>query len=74
MQNWDQAALENLLRPLADELELSTGQLFGTIRVGITGRKAAPPLFETMEVLGKDRCLTRLQSALKYLKMLPIAC
>jgi glutamyl-tRNA synthetase len=65
---FDTESLENLLRPLAEELELKTGQLFGTLRVATTGRTAAPPLFQTMEVLGKDTCLDRIEKALKKLK------
>jgi glutamyl-tRNA synthetase len=74
VEPWDEATLEGVLRPLAEELELTPGQLFGPIRVAITGRKAAPPLFETMAVLGKKRCMARLRAALKFLKMVPIAC
>ena len=48
---FDVESLEALLRPLAEELELKTGQLFGTLRTAVTGRTATPPLFQTMEVL-----------------------
>jgi len=65
---FDQEALENRLRPLAEELGLKTGQLFGMVRVAVTGRTAAPPLFQTMAVLGKERCLSRINSALGKLK------
>ncbi len=68
LDNFDTDAMENLLRPLAEELGLKTGQLFGTLRVATTGRTAAPPLFQTMEVLGKDVCLGRIEEALKKLK------
>ena len=61
---FDQETLEACLRPLAEELGLKTGQLFGTLRVAITGGTAAPPLFETMAVLGRERCLKRIQEAL----------
>ncbi len=57
-------ALEEAVRPLAESLGLSTGQLFGTIRVAVTGRTVAPPLFETMAVLGRSRCLRRLDVAI----------
>jgi len=68
---FDAESLEALLRPLAEELELKTGQLFGTLRVAITGRTAAPPLFQTMAVLGKQRCLRRIQVAIDRLHELP---
>jgi glutamyl-tRNA synthetase len=60
-------SLEGVLRPLAVELGLKTGQLFGTLRVAVTGRTAAPPLFQTMAVLGKERCLRRIEAALARL-------
>jgi glutamyl-tRNA synthetase len=63
LARWDHAALEEAVRPLAEELELKAGQLFGILRVAVTGKTAAPPLFETMEVLGRDRVMPRLESA-----------
>ena len=64
LNNWEAASLEAVFRPLADELKLKTSVFFGLLRVAITGRTAAPPLFQTMEVLGKERCLKRLKAAL----------
>jgi glutamyl-tRNA synthetase len=64
LRAFDAEALEALLRPLAVELELKTGQLFGALRGAVTGQKAAPPLFETMAVLGRDVCLRRIDRAL----------
>lgn len=67
LQEWTAEALEGELRPLAEELEIKTGQLFGALRVAVTGRKAAPPLFETMAVLGRERCLPRMEAAVRAL-------
>jgi len=67
LKSFDEEALEAMLRPLAEELELKTGQLFGALRTATTGRTAAPPLFQTMAVLGKERCLKRIQTAIKKL-------
>ncbi len=64
---WNIFSLEGMLRPLAAELNLSTGKFFGLLRVAITGRTAAPPLFQTMAVLGKEKCLRRLSAALQRL-------
>jgi len=64
LEVFDTESLEALLRPMAVELGLKTGQLFGTLRVAVTGRTAAPPLFQTMAVLGKERCLKRIKAAL----------
>jgi glutamyl-tRNA synthetase len=68
LERFDHESLEAVLRPLAEELHLKTGQLFGTLRVAVTGRTVAPPLFETMSVLGKKRCLERIGVALDKLQ------
>jgi len=65
--DWDSASMEAVLRPMAEELGLKTGVFFGLLRGATTGRTAAPPLFQTMEVLGKDLCLRRLKVALDKL-------
>ncbi len=67
VEPFDTESLEALLRPLAVELGLKTGQLFGTLRVAVTGGTAAPPLFQTMAVLGKEPCLKRIEAALNKL-------
>jgi len=67
LRDWDAASLEAVFRPLAEELKLKTGVFFGLLRVAVTGRTATPPLFQTMEVLGKERCLKRLKAALDKL-------
>ena len=64
---FDAESLEALLRPLAVELELKTGQLFGALRTAVTGETAAPPLFQTMAVLGRETCLVRIERALDKL-------
>jgi glutamyl-tRNA synthetase len=60
--------LEETLRSLASELGIKTGDYFGLLRVATTGRTAAPPLFETMAVLGRDRCLDRIKAAIDALR------
>jgi glutamyl-tRNA synthetase len=64
---WTHESLEGAIRPLAETLGLKAGELFGVIRVAVTGKTAAPPLFETMEVLGREVSLERLRSALERL-------
>lgn len=68
LEAWNIASLEDILRPLATELGLTTSKFFGLLRVAITGRTASPPLFQTMAVLGKERCLKRLNKALQEIK------
>ncbi|MFC2008072.1 hypothetical protein ACFLT0_00045 [Chloroflexota bacterium] len=71
LEAFDTESLEALLRPLAAELGLKTGQLFGTLRIATTGRTAAPPLFQTMAVPGKQRSLGRIGAVLDRLHRLP---
>ncbi len=59
--------LEELLRQAGEELGLAPRRFFGTLREAVTGRSVSPPLFETMEVLGRERVLPRLQWAIDRL-------
>ncbi len=61
---FDHTALEAALRAAAERLGLKAGPMFQPIRVAVCGRKNAPPLFETMEVLGREVCLERITQAL----------
>ena len=61
--SWSEAALETRLRSLAEELGLKTGDLFMTLRVAATGSKVSPPLFQTLDALGKDEVLRRIDFA-----------
>ncbi|MGD1090379.1 MAG: glutamate--tRNA ligase [Bryobacteraceae bacterium] len=60
-------ALDAALRPAAKELKIKTGQMFQPIRVAVCGRKIAPPLFESLAVLGRETTLKRLDRALQIL-------
>ncbi len=53
--------LEAALRSAAGALGFKTGQMFQPIRVAVCGRKNAPPLFATLEVLGRDTSLARIE-------------
>jgi glutamyl-tRNA synthetase len=59
--------LDQALRAAAQELGLKAGQMFQPIRVAVCGKKNAPPLFETLEVLGKEKTLERIRQAIKKL-------
>ncbi len=58
-------ALDHALRAAAQELGLKAGQMFQPIRVAVCGRKNAPPLFETLQVLGKETTLKRIERAMQ---------
>lgn len=60
--------LDQSLRGAAENLKIKAGQMFQPIRVAVCGRKNAPPLFETLEVLGRDVCLKRIAAARQLLK------
>jgi glutamyl-tRNA synthetase len=61
---WDTAAIEDgLRRKLLDELALKPRNAFGPVRVAVTGRRISPPLFESMQLLGRDRSMARLAAA-----------
>jgi len=59
---------EPQLRKLVDESGLKAGQVFGILRVAVTGQKVSPPLFESMEIIGKDKVLERVQFAIDTLE------
>jgi glutamyl-tRNA synthetase len=62
---FDAPAIEAALRAvLIDDLGLKPKTAFGAVRVGVTGRRVSPPLFESMELLGRERTLVRLAAAL----------
>jgi glutamyl-tRNA synthetase len=63
---WSTAAIQDALQSaLVDGLGLKPRNAFGPVRVAVTGRRVSPPLFESMELLGRDRSMARLQSALR---------
>jgi glutamyl-tRNA synthetase len=63
--DWTTAAIEEALRAkLVEELGLKPRNAFGPVRVAVTGRRISPPLFESLELLGRDISLARHISAL----------
>ena len=62
---WTTAAIEAALRAaLVEGLGLKPRNAFGPVRVAVTGSRVSPPLFESLELLGRERSLKRLQAAL----------
>ena len=61
---WTTETIEEACRGLVATLDLSVGKVFQPLRVAITGSAVSPPLFESIEALGRDRTLERLQAAL----------
>ncbi len=65
---WKAGKIEKIIRQFANSLvNWPASQLFMSIRIALTGKAVTPPLFETMEVLGKEKTIKRLKAALKKL-------
>lgn len=64
---FEAGTIEPALRGLADALDLKVGQLLGIIRIAVSGKQVAPPLFETLAALGKERTLERIDRGLDAL-------
>ncbi|MEZ4667753.1 MAG: glutamate--tRNA ligase [Anaerolineae bacterium] len=67
LSDFNTQVLHEAMEKLAQELKLSNGQLFGVIRVAVTGQQVSTPLFETLDILGRESALTRIQLALDIL-------
>jgi glutamyl-tRNA synthetase len=67
IEPWTHDALEPAFRGLAEHLGVKAGDLFMLMRIAVAGRPVSPPLFETMELIGKERCVLRLREAVAIL-------
>ena len=63
LQKFDSDSIENHLRDLIDELEVKPGMFLGTIRMATSGQKVSPPLFESLEILGRVKTINLLKQA-----------
>ena len=63
LEKWTTPGIEEALRTLAEERELKPKKAFQPIRAAITGTLVSPPLFESLEILGRDETLARLRAA-----------
>ncbi|MGD8399111.1 MAG: glutamate--tRNA ligase, partial [Anaerolineae bacterium] len=64
---FDTETIEVALRGLAEELGVKVGPLFGILRGAISAQKVSPPLFESIEILGRDESLARIDAAIEVL-------
>lgn len=67
---FDATLIASSVNGFSEEHSLKAKDILMPVRMIISGKKASPPLFETMAVLGKERCRTRFRSAIKKLKEL----
>lgn len=69
LETWDAAGIESALhKSLIEGLGLKPRKAFAPVRVAVTGRTVSPPLYESMELLGRERSLQRLTDALARLE------
>jgi glutamyl-tRNA synthetase len=68
LEPWTPSALEERSRSLAVELDVKDRDVFMCLRVAVTGSRVSPPLFESMELVGRERCVERLINAAKRLR------
>jgi glutamyl-tRNA synthetase len=67
LSEWTTESIEQAMRAaLVDGLGLKPKHAFGPVRVAVTGRRVSPPLFESIELLGRERTLARLDAALEH--------
>ncbi len=66
LDDWSTASIEATLRSaLIDGLGLKPKFAFGPVRLATAGRKVSPPLFESLELLGKERSLSRIRAGIR---------
>jgi glutamyl-tRNA synthetase len=70
LSSFEIESIESALRDLASAMDLKVGQLLGIIRIAVTGRQVAPPLFETLATLGRERTLERMDCGIEALSQL----
>ena len=68
LRRWEPDVLEPLFREFCEELEWKAKEVFTVTRLAVAGRTAAPPLFDTMAVVGRERCRWRLRQAMEFIK------
>jgi glutamyl-tRNA synthetase len=67
LREWNAAGVEQSLRQaLVEGLGLKPKLAFAPVRVAVTGRTVSPPLYESMELLGRERTLRRLRAGLRH--------
>ena len=70
LPDFEVETIDSALRALADELGVKVGPLLGVVRVAVSGKKVAPPLFETLSILGRERVLARIDRGLEVMSTL----
>lgn len=67
LQDFSHPAIKGVLWPLSEKMGLKQGPMFGVVRIAVTGKKVTPPLFESLEALGKEETIKRISDTLAML-------
>ena len=67
---WKAANLEGAMRAYVAQAGLEAGQVFGILRLAVTGQRVSPPLFESIEIIGREKTLRRVSRAVATLESL----
>jgi glutamyl/glutaminyl-tRNA synthetase len=70
LDDWSAGAIERLIRGFAEEHELGLGKVAQPLRVAVVGATVSPAIFDTLELLGRERTLARIDRALAHVETL----
>jgi glutamyl-tRNA synthetase len=65
MQEFTEQGIEEMLRSIAEEKQVGLGKIAQPLRVAITGSTISPPIFDSVQLLGKPNTLARIDNTLK---------
>lgn len=68
LEQFNEANLENAFKTVMESTGLKLGKIAQPVRAALTGKTASPGIFEIIEVLGKDRVISRLKNAVKFIE------
>ena len=66
LDDWSAAEIHAVIEAITVELDVGMGKIGQPLRVAVTGGSFSPPIDQTVELLGKERCLTRLERAIAH--------
>ena len=68
LDDFSEENLENAFKAAMDQTGLKLGKIAQPVRVALTGKTASPGIFEVSAILGKDKVLSRLQKAIRFIE------
>ena len=66
LDNWSAVEIHAVIEAITVELDVGMGKVGQPLRVAVSGGSFSPPIDQTVELLGRERCLTRLERAIAY--------